>query len=436
MELAILVGILGGVAASAFFTGCEGAFHALSAASWEPDKSAPGAATRPARFPGPASRLQHGIALGRLLAVVWVGALSWTAAAALLEARPPPLVLAATALVTAWVTFVFGEMAPKAIGEERAEGWARRAGPPLRAWLFLTTPLTALLDGFVEAVRRAFGPQGVETPTSNEAMRSIVEETSERADLELEERQMISSIFSFGETTAREVMTPRPDIVAIETGTSWQEAIRRVRDAEHSRVPVYEGTIDRIMGVLYAKDLLTIVHGQAAPPERLAGLLREASFVPEAKKIDELLREFQSERIHLAIVVDEYGGTAGLVTLEDILEELVGEIQDEYDREEPLFEMLAGEVLRLDGRLDFDDFNELTGSQIAAADVETIGGLVARELGRVPKGGEEVAIDDWIFRVEVVDGKRILKVCAWREPAGGEEGETPGRPQRSGEGRT
>jgi CBS domain containing-hemolysin-like protein len=147
------------------------------------------------------------------------------------------------------------------------------------------------------------------------------------------------------------------------------------------------------------------------------------TFVPEAKKIDDVLRQFQLEEIHMAVVVDEYGGTAGIVTLEDILEELVGEIQDEYDIEEPLVMPLEHGVLRIDGRLDADDFNDLTGSGIEADDVETMGGLVARELARVAKDGDTVAIGDWVFEVEAVEGKRITRLLAWpREDTAPENG--------------
>jgi CBS domain containing-hemolysin-like protein len=224
---------------------------------------------------------------------------------------------------------------------------------------------------------------------------------------------MITSIFAFGETTVREVMTPRTDIVALEITAPWDEIMATVRESERSRVPVYEESLDRIVGLVYAKDLLAIAHGLAEPPERLTEILWDAAFVPEAKKIDDLLRQFQGEEIHMAVVVDEYGGTAGIVTLEDILEELVGEIQDEYDVEEPLLAPLEDGVLRLDGRLDADDFNDFTGSTIEADDVETMGGLVARELARVAAVGDTVRMGDWAFEVESVEGKRITRLLAW-----------------------
>jgi CBS domain containing-hemolysin-like protein len=218
-------------------------------------------------------------------------------------------------------------------------------------------------------------------------------------------------------------MTPRTDVVAIEATAPWEEVVATVRENERSRVPVYEESLDRIIGLVYAKDLLAIAHGLAEPPERLADILWEVTFVPEAKKIDDVLRQFQLEEIHMAVVVDEYGGTAGIVTLEDILEELVGEIQDEYDIEEPLVMPLEHGVLRIDGRLDADDFNDLTGSGIEADDVETMGGLVARELARVAEDGDTVAIGDWVFEVEAVEGKRITRLLAWpREDTAPENG--------------
>ena len=231
--------------------------------------------------------------------------------------------------------------------------------------------------------------------------------------IELGEREMITSIFAFGETVVREVMTPRTDIVALDAVTPWDRVLDYTRENERSRIPVYEESLDSILGIVYAKDLLAIAHRAAEPPGRLADLAVEATFVPEAKKIDDLLREFQRGHIHMAVVVDEYGGTAGIVTLEDILEELVGEIQDEYDIEEPLCVPLEHGVLRLDGRLDADDFNDLTGSDIEFEDVETVGGLVARELARVAAAGDRVTVGDWEFEVESVDGKRIARLLAW-----------------------
>ncbi|MBW3660086.1 MAG: hemolysin family protein [Gemmatimonadetes bacterium] len=409
-----------GLAAAAFFAACESAFFALSTPAGE----AFAGAERPARgrverLLARPDRLRHGIALGHLLAVVWTGAVAGYGSVWLMERGAGWPSATGVVAATAFAVLVIGEMAPRALAADRPGAWAARCASGLSAWQALLSPVIVALAAFSRAWDRAVGPGPTAEPMTSEDVRSIVAETTARTDLELGARRMITSIFSFGGTTVREVMTPRPDVVSVEVSTSWEETVRAVRSAEHSRVPVHRESLDDVVGILYAKDLLAVVHGHAGPPDDLESLLREATFIPEAKKIDDLLRAFQRDRIHLAVVVDEYGGTAGIVTLEDVLEELVGEIQDEYDREEPLVEPLADGGLRLDGRLDADDFNELVGTRIDAEGVETIGGVVARELGRIAEGGESVTVEGWTFVVEGVEGKRIVKVRA--VPASPEE---------------
>lgn len=420
----VLVGIVaavGGLAAAAFFAACESAFFALVATASE---DFPGAERAPAgrvqRLVSRPDRLRHGVALGHLIAMVWTAAVVGYGCAWILARGGGWIPVAVLMAVTAFALLVVGEMAPKALAADRPGAWASWCAPALEAWQALMMPVVATLAALARGWDRAVGAGPSAEPLRSEDVRSIVAETTARTDLEAGARRMITSIFSFGETTVREVMTPRPDVLAIEVSTGWEEAVRTVRSAEHSRVPVYRESLDEVVGILYAKDLLAVVHGHAEPPDGLEPVLAEASFVPEAKKIDDLLRGFQRDRIHLAIVVDEYGGTAGIVTLEDVLEELVGEIQDEYDREEPLVEPLGNGALRLDGRLDADDFNELAGTRIEAEGVETIGGVVARELGRIAEGGESVTLAGWTFVVEEVDGKRIVKVRA--DPARDDEG--------------
>jgi CBS domain containing-hemolysin-like protein len=340
----------------------------------------------------------------------------------ILAGAPELVALAAAILIAGFVVVVIGELAPKALGMQRSAAWAARVSPAIAAWRALLTPVIAVAAALGRATERVVPTASQTAPPASDDLRTLVAETTERSELEVGEREMITSIFAFGETTVREVMTPRTDIVAIDGAMQWDEIVSTVRENERSRVPVYEESLDRIVGLVYAKDLLAIAHGLADPPADLAEILWEATFVPEAKKIDDLLRQFQREEIHMAVVVDEYGGTAGIVTLEDILEELVGEIQDEYDVEEPLVAPLEDGVLRLDGRLDADDFNDFTGSSIEADDVETMGGLVARELSRVAEVGDTVEVGDWTFEVEAVEGNRITRLLGWpREEAAAEE---------------
>ena len=419
--VAIVFGVVAGLAVSAFFAACEGAFFQLSGpAGGEPPERGT-AAARTAKLLERPERLQGAIELGHMLGVIWVTALAWALSRRFLGGYPAPLTWTLVILAIAFFAVVTAELAPKALGMQRGAAWASRVALVVLAWRTLLTPVISVAAAIGRVAERILPP--VPQPSlDSEDIRSMVAETTERSELESGEREMITSIFAFGETTVREVMTPRTDLVAVEVSMPLSEIMTVVRESERSRVPVYKQTLDEIIGVVYAKDLLAIAHALAEAPVRLKEILWDATFVPEAKKIDDLLRQFQREQIHMAVVIDEYGGTAGIVTLEDILEELVGEIQDEYDVEEPLVVPMEDGVLRLDGRLDADDFNDFTGSAIGAEDVDTIGGLVARELARVAQQGDAVEIDDWVFEVETVEGKRITRLLAWPREETAENG--------------
>jgi len=234
--------------------------------------------------------------------------------------------------------------------------------------------------------------------------------------LEKGERQMIYSIFHFGDTLCREIMVPRIDILALEADSGVTESIQALTLSGHSRVPVYDDTIDNVVGLLYAKDLLRTQLDET-PPESIRPFLRPAYFVPESKKVDELLREMQARSIHMAIVVDEYGGMAGLVTMEDIVEEIVGEIRDEYDQgEEYLYQRVSDDEFLLNGRIGLDDFNEILGTDLVTELADTLGGYIYGTIGRVPTGGEHMRVEDWDLMVEQVSGRRIRKVRAHRQP--------------------
>ena len=220
---------------------------------------------------------------------------------------------------------------------------------------------------------------------------------------------------------------PRIDVTAIPVDTSMAEAVDTILREGHSRIPVYEESIDNIVGILYAKDLLPYLKDNAAPPE-LRRLLRTPLFVPESMSVDDLLHELQRRKVHIAIVLDEYGGTAGIVTIEDLLEEIVGEIQDEYDVEEPMVVRLSDDEVRFDGRANIDDFVEALGVDLADEDREeydTVGGLVYHRIGGVPRVGDSLDVDSVTLTVESTDGRRVGKVLAVRHPrdevGGGQE---------------
>ena len=247
---------------------------------------------------------------------------------------------------------------------------------------------------------------------TDEDLRNWVETGQAEGSLEKGERQMIYSIFRFGDTLAREIMVPRIDVLALDINTTIGEARKALIEMGHSRVPIFEETIDNVVGLLYAKDLLVALN-DAVTIASVRHILRIAYFVPEAKKAEELLAEMQARGVHMALVVDEYGGFSGVVTLEDIVEEIVGEIRDEYDQiEEQLYQQIGtGEYIFL-GRVDLDDFNEVTGLNIATDNADTLGGFIYGEMGHVPLTGEIVETERVVFKVEEVIGRRILKVRA------------------------
>ncbi len=279
------------------------------------------------------------------------------------------------------------------------------AASPLRAiygWLARTPP-----------GRRA----GVVPPlVTEEEIKTIVDAGEEGGAIEIDEKEMIFSIFELGETLVREVMVPRIDICAFEEAQTLEEVTDALLEAGHSRAPVYRGDIDRIVGIVYGKDLLRAAR-QGRLREPVGSLLRPALFVPEAKKADDLLADLQARRIHIALVVDEYGGTAGLVTLEDLVEEIVGEIRDEYDAvEEAAFQELREGGFLFTGRIDLDEVNELTGGRLPKDSSDTLGGFISGRLGRVPAPGDVVDAGGLHLVVEQSSGPRIVKVRATRIP--------------------
>ncbi|MDY6873043.1 MAG: hemolysin family protein [Chloroflexota bacterium] len=249
---------------------------------------------------------------------------------------------------------------------------------------------------------------------TEEDLKNWVEVGQPEGSLEKGEREMIYSIFQFGDTLAKEIMVPRIEVLALDINATLGEARATFIDAGHSRVPVFEDTVDNIVGLLYAKDLLS-VHADEELIADHRDLLRLAYFVPEAKKVDELLAEMQSRSMHMAIVVDEYGGVAGVVTLEDIVEEIIGEIRDEYDESEELpYEQIGPDEFLFQGKVDLDIFNDVMDTQINTDSADTIGGFIYGQIGDVPTGGEEVYADSVTLKVAEVIGRRITKVRAHR----------------------
>jgi CBS domain containing-hemolysin-like protein len=252
---------------------------------------------------------------------------------------------------------------------------------------------------------------------SEEEIRSMVQVGSEEGSIDVGEKELIHSIFEFGDTIVREVMVPRPDIIAIEDDKALRDVQALVLTHGTSRIPVYDADddLDTVIGIVFAKDVLKALH-QGKHDAPLAEVVREARYVPESKKVADLLREMQLEKFHMALVTDEYGSVTGLVSLEDLLEELVGGITDEYDREEPEFEQVGERKYRVSGKTSIDDVNELLDVELPDEEWDTVAGLVLDILGRIPDEGEECRIDGLTFTTEEVRGRRIEKVLITRDP--------------------
>lgn len=285
--------------------------------------------------------------------------------------------------------------------------WANRLAIFVNALVLIMRPLVGLLP------KSWINPSSDQMEGSSllaDELKTLVDASEQEGALEQGEGKMISSIFDMGNTLAREIMVPRIDILGLDISTPILQAIDTFLTTGHSRVPVYEGTIDNILGLLYAKDLLRVWR-EGNQKAKLNELLRPAYFVPEAKKVNELLAELQAQRIHMAIVVDEYGGVAGLVTLEDIMEEILGEIQDEYDQAEELpFQQINADEYVFQGRIDLDDLNDILGSNLPKDEADTLGGFIFNRVGRVPIGGETMRVGDLTLTVENISGRRIRKV--------------------------
>ncbi len=308
------------------------------------------------------------------------------------------------------VIFVVGEAVPKTYAVQRPERSALLVAPVVHALVrFLPIRLVSrALIGLSNVIVPGKGLK--EGPfVSEEELLAMADVAVEEDVIQREERQLIHSIIEFGDTLVREVMIPRPDMVSVEARASLTDVMEVVMAAGYSRIPVYEQGIDDIAGLVYAKDLMRATRdGRSDEPVR--NLVRPARFVPETKRVAELMPEMQHEKSHMAIVVDEYGGTAGLVTLEDLIEELVGEIVDEYDVEEAKVEPLANGDVRVNARMPIDEINELLSVEFPQGDWDTVGGLVFNLLGHVPVEGEAVDYDGRRLRAEKVQGRRIGRV--------------------------
>ena len=319
----------------------------------------------------------------------------------------PSIALATTAIVMVVVGYVFLGVAPQTLGRQNANAIALSLARLTQIVTLFLSPLTTLFIALGNAITPGKGYRDGPFATTAE-LRELVDIAGAESVIEDEERQMIHSVFELGDTVAREVMVPRTEMVWIERHKTLRQAMSLGLRSGYSRIPVIGESVDDIIGVIYVKDIARRVfeHHEAESTEHVSDLMRAAFLVPDSRPVDELLRDMQSARTHLAVLVDEYGGTAGLVTIEDVLEEIVGDISDEYDVLAPEIEILSGGEYRVSSRLHIDDLAHLLHIEIDDDSVDTVGGLMGKKLGIVPIPGAQVLIGEWLLTAESVAGRR------------------------------
>ncbi len=314
---------------------------------------------------------------------------------------------------TTVILLLFGEVTPKSLAVRYPARFSLAVAWPIQAFAILITPLRWGLRKLVDAVMGERAERPISLITEDE-FKTMVEISEDEGIIDRDERNLIQRVFEFGGHRVSQIMTPRTDIFALEVNESLASALPKIKENRFSRIPVYDETIDQISGVLYAKDLLPYSR-QPASEAKLCDLVHPVFFVPESKRIDDLLREFQRNKVHMAIVVDEYGGVSGLVTMEDALEELVGEIVDEFDIEEVLCQQIDPQTYVVSAKLPLDEFNGQLGMSIPREDADTIGGHVFHLFGKLPKRGESVSAHGLTFTIEHIKGTRILEIRVRRE---------------------
>ncbi len=311
--------------------------------------------------------------------------------------------------VITYAHLVFGEQAPKYFSIQRAEKTSLWISRPLKLFMVLFRPLVWLVNASTNFILRPWGIRlGEEMEAhSEEELRIMITSSTSSGVLDPRERDYLNNVFDFGDTVAREVMVPRPDIEALPCDAPLEELVERAAFGRYTRYPVYEDDLDHVLGAVHVKDLFRAAREDGESFD-LKPLIRDCLVVPENKRIEEILREFQGRNVQMAIVIDEWGSVEGLITIEDVLEEIVGEIQDEFDEPEAAIEPLGDDTYAIDGRISITDVNEYFGLDLPNEDFDTIGGYVLGSLGRPPEPGDTVEIDDQAtLRVKSVDGPRV-----------------------------
>ena len=399
---------------SAFFSGSETAFFSLTKSVINQfKKSRNNSKNRVADLLQDSKKLLISIIIGNTVVNVSIATL-----AAIFTTRlshnfelNENLILIIDVVVITFVILFFSEIIPKIFASKTTKNLAPKLVYPLTLFYYIFYPISVLLENFTAIISSWMGIDKDKHYLSEEELRTLVEVGEEKGALLKDEKEMIHSIFEMGETTAKEIMVPRTDMVCIEKSASLNQVLHLIKEKLHSRIPVYLESVDNILGILYVKDLLPLIKKRNLADFDLTKFVRTPYYVPEQKKINELLREYQTEKIHMAIVVDEYGGTSGIVTLEDVIEEIVGEIQDEHDIESPLYQKINENTFIVNASMALEEINEELNLDLPTEQgVETLAGFLLGQFGSVPKSKETITWNGYEFLIEKATKKRIHQV--------------------------
>lgn len=413
-SLLIIVSFIFFLLLSAFFSSAETAFTAINKVKLRSliDQKAAGAETLAKILERP-KRLLTALLLGNNIANVGASALATAVTLDTLHRLGVENFALGMAVITGIMTFIlliFGEITPKTFAYKSPVSFALMIQRPVYLYLIAFHPIIVMFTFITRSITRVMGLslEEEEGLLTSDEIKSLVKMGEEEGVLEKGEKDMIHSIFEFSETVAREIMTPRPDAVCVECNTPLTEVIKLISKSGHSRIPVFEEKVDNIVGIIYAKDLL-VLNGQM-DGMHLKNAMREAVFIPETKNIEDLFHQMKKEKFHMAIVADEYGGMSGLVTLEDIIEEIIGEIQDEYDADEvPDFTEIADNRFLFDAGTNIDDFAEQFNLDLPEdGEFDTLGGFVLSLFGDFPKKNDTVSYSNLDFKVKEIRKRRLI----------------------------
>ena len=328
-----------------------------------------------------------------------------------------PIAVVVITFILSYFTLVFGELVPKRLAMQNAEKLSLRIVGPLRFLSVITSPIVKLLTVSTNFFVKLAGgnPNADDEEVTEEEIRMLIDVGEEKGTIDEIEKQFINNVFEFDDKVAADIMTHRTRVVAVSIDSALDDIVKVIGDKKYTRIPVYDGSIDNIVGILHVKDLLLYLASNGLNSFDIHKLIRAPYFVPESKKLDELFRELQVKKVHMVVVVDEYGGTAGIITVEDLLEEIVGNIFDEHDEEELKYEKIDESTYLFDGSISLEQVSELIKVVLPVDDYDTLSGYIIGQLGQIPNQGEKpvVEIDNLVFKVEEIEDKTIsrIKVC-------------------------